>query len=125
MVRSAVTDAYFPKKKTSVRTCTGIKMSAPETEGGQDHDDILRFPGTGFEDPPDGVPVETMGADLDSGDAPMTEEAAGSASSTKKRKKSAPVPPDEFDGDRIKLLKTRITGLKSGDNAWTQTLRTQ
>jgi hypothetical protein len=63
--------------------------------------------------------------DLDSGDAPMTEEAAGSGSSAKKRKKSSPVPPDEFDGDRIKLLKTRITGLKSGDNGWTQTLRTR
>jgi hypothetical protein len=85
----------------------------------------LAFPGDGFEHPQDGVPLETMGADLDSGDAPMTEEAAGSASSTKKRKKSAPVPPDEFDGDRIKLLKTRITGLKSGDNGWTQTLRTR
>ena len=112
----------FPQKKASVRPCTGIKMSAP-AEGGQDHDDILGFPGDGFEDPQDGVPPETMGADLDSGDTPMTEEAAGSASSAKKRKKCAPVPPDEFVGDRIKLLKTRITGLKSADNAWTQTLR--
>ena len=122
MVRSVVTDAYFPKKKPSVQSCTGIKMSSP-VEGGQDHDDILGFPGDGFEDPQDGVPPETMGADLDSGDTPMTEEAAGSDSSAKKHKKSAPVPPDEFVGDRIKLLKTRITGLKSADNAWTQTLR--
>jgi hypothetical protein len=90
-------------------------MSAPEAEGGQDHDDILGFPGDGFEDPQDGVPPETMGADLDSGDTPMTEEAAGSASSVKKRKKSAPVPPDEFVGDRIKTLKTTITGVKSVD----------
>ena len=65
-----------------------------------------------------------MEADFHSGAAPMTEEEAGSdPSSVKKRKKSAPVPPDEFVGDRIKLLKTRITGLKSADNAWTQTLR--
>jgi hypothetical protein len=84
--------------KVSVRTRTDIKMSASPISGG----------------------LETMGVDLDSGDTPMTEEAAGSG---KKHKKSAPVPPDEFDGDRIKLLKTRITGLKSGDNAWTQTLR--
>jgi hypothetical protein len=43
--------------------------------------------------------------------------------SAKKHKKSAPVPPDEFVGDRIKTLKTTITGLKSVDNQWTQTLR--
>ena len=110
-------------KKNPSGPSLAIKMSVPETEGGQDHDDILGFPGDGFEDPQDGVPPETMGADLDSGDAPMTEEEAGSPSSDKKRKKSAPVPPDEFVGDRIKLLKTRITGLKSADNAWTQTLR--
>ncbi len=61
--------------------------------------------------------------DLNSDDTPMTEEAGGSSSSAKKHKKSAPVPPDEFVGDRIKLLKTRITGFKSADNAWTQTLR--
>ena len=53
MVRSAVTDAYFPKKKPSVHPCTGIKMSAPE-EGGQDHDDILGFLEGGFQDPEDG-----------------------------------------------------------------------
>ena len=93
-------------------------------EGGQDHDDILGFPGDGFQDPQDGGPPETMEEDLDSGAAPMTQEAPGSVpSSAKKRKKSVPVPPDEFVGDRIKELKTRITGLKSADNAWTQTLR--
>jgi hypothetical protein len=57
----------FSQKKSIRPTRTGIKMSAPEA-GGQDHDDILRFPGDGFEDPQDGVPLETMGADLDSGE---------------------------------------------------------
>jgi hypothetical protein len=33
-------------------------MSAPETEGGQDYDDILGFPGDGFKDKDDGNPVE-------------------------------------------------------------------
>ncbi len=92
-------------------------------EGGQNHDDILGFPGGGFKDPEVGVSLETMGADLDSGDTPMTEESGGFANSVKKHKKSTPVPPDEFVGDRIKILKTRITGLKGVDNAWTQTLR--
>ena len=101
-----------------------IKMSAPEAEGGQDRDDILGFPGDGYQDPQDGGPLETMDEDLDSGAAGMTEESASSGpSSAKKRKKSAPVPPDEFVGDRIKQLKTTITGLKTEDNAWTQTLR--
>jgi hypothetical protein len=54
----------------------------------------------------------------------MTGQAGGShASSAKKRKKSAPVPPDEVVGDRIKQMKTQITGRKAADNAWTQTLR--
>jgi hypothetical protein len=39
-----------------------------------------------------------MGVDLDSGDTPMTEETGGSGSSTKKRKKSDPFPPDELSG---------------------------
>ena len=99
-------------------------MSAPEAEGGQDRDDILGFPGDGYQDPQDGGPLETMDEDLDSGAAGMTEESASSGpSSAKKRRKSAPVPPDEFVGDRIKQLKTTITGLKTEDNAWTQTLR--
>jgi hypothetical protein len=42
-------------------------MSAPESEGGQDRDDILGFPGDGYEDPQDGDPPETMDEDLDSG----------------------------------------------------------
>ncbi len=66
-----------------------------------------------------------MDEDLDSGAARMTEESAGSGPSrSKKRRKSAPVPPDEFVGDRIKGLKTTITDLKTEDNAWTQTLDT-
>jgi hypothetical protein len=127
MVRAAVTDAYF--LKNSIRFLFQpfpfcIKMSAPEAEGGQDRDDILGFPGDGYQDPQDGGPLETMDEDLDSGAAGMTEESASSGpSSAKKRRKSAPVPPDEFVGDRIKQLKTTITGLKTEDNAWTQTLR--
>jgi hypothetical protein len=92
-------------------------MSVPEVEGGQDHDDILGFPGDGYQDPQDGGPPETMDEDLDSGDSRMTEESTGSdLSSVKKRRKSDPVPPDEFVGDRIKELKTTITGLKTEDN---------
>ncbi len=78
-------------------------MSAPEAEGGQDRDDILGFPGDGYQDPQDGGPPETMDGDLDSGAARMTEESAASGpGSVKKRRTSAPVPPDEFVGDRIK-----------------------
>ncbi len=103
-----------PPKKNPSGPSLGIKMSVPETEGGQDHDDILGFLGGGFQDPEDGDPPETMEADLHSGVTPMTEEVAGSGpSNAKKRKKSAPVPPDEFVGDRIKTLKTTITGVKS------------
>ena len=95
-------------------------------EGGQDHDDILGFPGDGFQDPEDGDPPETMETDLHSGAAPMTEEEAGSGPiSVKKRKKSAPVPPDEFVGDRIKVLKTTITGVKSVDNSKREAHRQQ
>jgi hypothetical protein len=64
-----------------------------------------------------------MDEDLDSGAARMTEESASSdPRSVKKHRKSAPVPPDEFVGDRIKQLKTTITGLKTEDNTWAQTL---
>jgi hypothetical protein len=81
-----------------------IKMSAPEAEGGQDRDDILGFPGDGYQDPQDGDPLETMDEDLDSGAAGMTEESASSGpSSAKKRRKSAPVPLDEF----VKQLERR------------------
>jgi hypothetical protein len=54
MVRSAVTDAYFLKNRIRFlfQTCPFcIKMSAPEAEGGQDRDDILGFPGDGYQDP--------------------------------------------------------------------------
>jgi hypothetical protein len=78
----------------TLHTCP-IKMSVPEVEGGHNHDDILGFPGDGFHDPEDAVPPETMGAHLDSGDTPMTEDETGSPSSAKKHKKSSPVPPDE------------------------------
>ncbi len=65
-----------------------------------------------------------MEPDLDSGATPMTEEESGSdPNSSKIRTKSVAVPPDEFVVDRIKVLKTRITCLKSVDNTWTQTLR--
>jgi hypothetical protein len=65
-----------------------------------------------------------MQEDLDSGAGEMTGQVGGShASSAKKHKKSAPVPPDEVVGDRIKQMKTKITGLKVSDNTWTQTLR--
>jgi hypothetical protein len=99
-------------------------MSGLEAEGGQDEDDILGFPGDGFLDPEVGDPLDTMQEDFDGGAAEMTGQAGGShASSAKKRKKSAPVPPDEVVVDRIKQMKTQITGRKAADNAWTQTLR--
>ena len=72
------------------------------------------FPQKQYQDPQDGCPPETMDEDLDSGAARMTEESAASGpSSAKKRRKGARVPPDEFVGDRIKELKTTITGLKT------------
>ena len=84
----------------------------------------MGFPGDGFLDPEVGDPLDTMQEDFDGGAAEMTGQAGGShASSAKKRKKSAPVPPDEVVGDRIKQMKTQITGRKAADNAWTQTLR--
>ncbi len=43
-------------KKASVRPFTGIKMSTPVSEGGQDDDDIFGFPGDGFVDKTDTVP---------------------------------------------------------------------
>ncbi len=64
-------------------------MSDPEVEGGQDRDDILGFPGDGYQDPQDRGPLETMDEDLDSGAAPMTEESASSGRSSVK-KRSAP-----------------------------------
>ena len=87
----------FPQKQHPFFST--LKMSAPEVEGGQDHDDILGFPGDGYQDPQDRGPPETMVEDLDSGAARMTEESAGSGPSiSKKHRKSAPVPSDEFVG---------------------------
>ena len=80
-------------------------MLVPETKGGQDHDDILGFPGDGFQDPEGGDPPETMETDFHSGTEPMTEEAAGSGPiSVKNGKKCVPGPSDEFVTDRIKVL---------------------
>jgi hypothetical protein len=81
----------FPQKQYpfyfSALSCR-IKMSAPEVEGGKDRDDILGFPGDGYQDPQDGDPLETMDEDLDSGVARMTEESASSGPrSVKKRRK--------------------------------------
>ena len=38
----------------------GIEMSVSVSEGGQDYDDILGFPGDGFKDKDDVNPVETL-----------------------------------------------------------------
>jgi hypothetical protein len=124
MVRSVVTDSWSSKKRYASGPPVPRKMAVPEAEGGQEQDDILGFPGDGFQDPEVGDPLETMQVDLDSGASEMTEHAGGShASSAKKRKNSAPVPPDEVVGDRIQQLKTKITGLKTVDNEWTQSIR--
>ena len=69
MVRSAVTDASSPKKR--IRPVS--EMSAPEAKGGQDYDDILGFPGDGFQDAEDEGPSDTMSADLNGGAEPMYE----------------------------------------------------
>jgi hypothetical protein len=61
------------KKKACVRASCSSKMSVPEAEGGQEQDDILGFPGDGFQDPEVGDPLETMQVDLDSGASEMTE----------------------------------------------------
>ena len=55
-----MTDASSPLKKASVRSFTGIRMSVPAAEGGQDYDDILGFPGDGFKDKDDTNPPETL-----------------------------------------------------------------
>jgi hypothetical protein len=52
-------------------------MSAPEAEGSQDYDDIMGFPGDGFQDKEDVFPPEDMDTDLDGGDTPMNEETSG------------------------------------------------
>ena len=44
-------------------------------------------------------------------------------SSVEKHKTNAPVPPDDFVVDRIKVMKETIGGVKRGDNKWTEMLR--
>ena len=51
-----MTDYPSVLKKASVRLLKRTKMSVPSEEGGQDDDDILGFPGDGFEDKPDANP---------------------------------------------------------------------
>jgi hypothetical protein len=50
MVRSAVTDTSCPQNNHPSGPSLGIKMSVPESEGDQDHDDIL-IPGGRVQDP--------------------------------------------------------------------------
>ncbi len=92
-------------------------MSAPVTEGGQDDDDILGFPGDGFEDKTDGNPGVIGKQDEEGDDTQMDVSADGSVQgSDKNHKKSVVVPPDGFLTDRIKTLKHTITGPKCEDN---------
>ena len=100
-------------QKASVRPFTGIKMSAPVTVGGQDDDDILGFPGDGFEDKTDANPGVLGEQDEEGDDTQMDVGAGGSGQgSAKKRKKSSVVSSDGFVTDRIKTLKHTITGPK-------------
>ena len=71
-------------KTTSVRPFTGIKMSAPEEEGGQDYDDILGYPGDGSKDKDDTDPDETTETHLDAGDSPMDDAGAACGQSSVK-----------------------------------------
>ena len=113
-----------PKKKASDRPFTWMEMSAPVTEGGQDYDDILGFPGDGFQDKDAVDPVEVSEPTVEGGDTEMNEVAPSSGpSSVKKRKTSVPVPPDEFVDDRIKTFKKTVCGPKCTDNEWTEMLR--
>ena len=103
-------------------------MSAPAsegaTEGRQDDDDVLGFPGDGFVDNTDANP-DVLGEQDEEGDDSRMDEAgaASSQGSGKKRKKSAVLAPDAFVTDRIKELKRVITGSKKEDNEWTKMLR--
>ena len=97
-------------KKASARHFTGIKMSAPVSEGGQDDDDILGFPGDRFVDKTDSNPGVLGEQDEEGDDTRMDETGdASSQGSPKKRKKSAVVLPDAFVTTRIKVLKQTIT----------------
>ena len=108
-------------KKSSVCPFTRTKMSAPAEEGGQDDDDILGFPGDGFEDKTDANPGVSTEQDQE-GDDPQMDEVAGSSvqDSGKKSKKTVVVPTDVLVTDRIKTFKKTITGSKYEDNEWTQ-----
>ena len=68
----------FTPKKTSVRPFTGIKMSAPVSEGGQDDDDILGFPGDGFVDKTDVNPGVFGEQDEEGDDSRMDESGVAS-----------------------------------------------
>ena len=103
-------------------------MSAPvsegATEGRQDDDDVLGFPGDGFVDNTDANPGVLGEQDEEGDDSRMDETgAASSQGSGKKRKKSAVLAPDAFVTDRIKALKRAIAGSKKEDNEWTKMLR--
>ena len=90
-----------------------ISMSAPAsegvTEGRQDDDDVLGFPGDGFVDNTDANP-DVLGEQDEEGDDSRMDEAgaASSQGSGKKCKKSAVLAPDAFVTDRIKALKRVI-----------------
>jgi hypothetical protein len=99
-------------------------MPAPVTEGGQDDDSILGFPGDGFKDKTDANPG-VLGEQDEEGDeshvSQMDETVGGSGQgSVKKWKKSAVVFPDGFVTARVKTLKQTITGPKCEDNEWTK-----
>ena len=115
---------FFERKKDIRPALTGIEMSATTAEGGHDYDDILGFPGAGFQDKNTVDPTESSEPAVESGDAEMNETAPTSGpSSAKKHKTIAVVPPDDFVEDRIKVLKKTIGGCKRVDNEWTEMLR--
>ena len=115
--RTRTTDGWPAVRRSSVRPEKGnrpsffyIKMSGPAsegaTEGRQDDDDVLGFPGDGFVDNTDANPGVIGEQDEEGDDSRMDEEgAASSQGSGKKRKKSAVLAPDAFVTDRIKALK--------------------
>ena len=90
-------DGYLsPGKKPSARHFTGIEISTPV----------------------DSEPVvEGCVTEMKETEPPF------SPRSTKKHKSSAPVSPDDFVEDRIKVLKKSIGGPKGVSNKWTEMLR--
>jgi hypothetical protein len=89
-------------------------MSTSASEGEQDDDDILGFPGDGFVDKTDPDPG-VLGEQDEEGDDTRIDESGGASSqgSVKKRKKSAVVSPDGHVTARIKELKKKITGFET------------